>query len=153
MAQQRLDGEFPLLHNGKDSYFVSVSGWAGTATSSSGGQAQLEVHAKLPLAEEAIAAAVDVLEGVAEGARARTGDMPRPPARGWISRQTKNWAANPQPPPRGLPALKLPWNIPSPELPHRLGWITERRILAAPQVPRRAGGAPASRRGAEEAAP
>ncbi|HSP78631.1 MAG TPA: DUF5953 family protein [Myxococcaceae bacterium] len=27
-------------------------------------------------------------------------------------------------PPRGLPALKLPWDIRSPEIPHRLGWLS-----------------------------
>jgi hypothetical protein len=123
LAQQRLEREFPLLHNGDESHFVSVIGWGTPADSASGSQAQLEVHAKVPLAEEAIAAAAAVLEGVAEAARAFWGHAT--PARAGldIARQTKNWAANPQPPPRGLPALKLPWEIASPEIPQRLGWL------------------------------
>jgi hypothetical protein len=39
------------------------------------------------------------------------------------TKATLNWAANPQPPPRGLPALLLPEKSRSPENPHRLGWL------------------------------
>lgn len=131
LAQQRLDGEFPLLHNGNMASFVSVSGWAGPASSSPGGQAQLEVHADLPLDTESVAVAAEVLEAVAEGARAFWGQATPFSAGLDIARQTKNWAANPQPPPRGLPALKLPWDIPSPELPHRLGWLNYWSAAAA----------------------
>jgi hypothetical protein len=77
----------------------------------------------LPLTVGGIAAAADVLEAVAEGARAFWGHATPFNAGVDIARQTKNWAANPQPPPRGLPALKLPEKIRSPEIPHRLGWL------------------------------
>ena len=40
-----------------------------------------------------------------------------------FARQTMNWEADPEPPPRGLPALELSWKLPSPEIPHRLGWL------------------------------
>ncbi len=50
------------------------------------------------------------------------GGTRRRPARGWTL---------PQPPPRGLPALKLPWDIRSPEIPHRLGWLNYWSAAAA----------------------
>jgi hypothetical protein len=101
------------------------------AGSSPGGQAQLDIHAVLPLTVDGIAAAAEVLEAVAEGARAFWGHATPFNAGVDIARQTKNWAANPQPPPRGLPALKLPWNIRSPEIPHRLGWLNYWSAAAA----------------------
>ncbi len=64
------DGGFPLLCNGDESYPVTVSGMGRSGLFSPGGQDQFEVHAKLPLDEPVIAAAADVLEGMAEGARA-----------------------------------------------------------------------------------
>jgi hypothetical protein len=123
VAQERPDGGFPLLSNDNESTLVTVTGWESSAVSASGGQAQLEVHARLPLTPEGIAAAAGVLEAVAEAARAYWGHATPSRAGLDIARQTKNWAANPQPPPRRLPALKLAWDIPSPEIPHRLGWL------------------------------
>ncbi|HYH98424.1 DUF5953 family protein [Hyalangium sp.] len=135
LARGRPDGEgFQLICNGNESDLVSVTGWESSADSSSGGQAQLDVHAALPLAAEGIAAAADVLEGVAEGARAFWGHATPFSAGVDIARQTKNWAANPQPPPRRLPALKLPWDIRSPEIPHRLGWLNYWSAAAAQAI-------------------
>jgi hypothetical protein len=108
-----------------------VTGLESSSVSSSGAQAQLEVHARLPLTPEAIAAGAEVLEAVAESARAFWGQATPFSAGLDIARQTKNWAANPQPPPRGLPALKLPWDIRSPEIPHRLGWLNYWSAAAA----------------------
>jgi hypothetical protein len=151
LTQQRLNGEFPLLHNGNESYFVSVIGWGTPANSASGGQSQLEVHARLPLAAESIAAAAEVLEGVAEGSRAFWGHATPLSAGLDIAHQTKNWAANPQPPPRGLPALKPPWHISLPEIPHRLGWLnywsaSAARAIGFPDSERDAGLLSRSRR-------
>jgi hypothetical protein len=134
LSQQSLRGTFPLLHNGNHSEFVAVDGWEGPAASSSGGQAQLEVHGELPLTASAFAAATDVLEGAAEGARAYWGHVTPSRAGLDIARQTKNWAANPQPPPRGLPALKGPREISSPEIPHRLGWLNYWSAAAAQAI-------------------
>ncbi len=134
LAQQQLKGTFPLLHNGNYSEFVAVDGWEGPAASSSGGQAQLEVHGELPQTAEAFAAAADVLAGVAEGARAYWGQATPSRAGLEIARQTKNWTANPQPPPRGLPALKPALDIPSPETPHRLGWLNYWSAAAAKAI-------------------
>lgn len=70
LAEATKDGEFPLLCNGDESYPVIVSGLQKPASLSPGGQPLFEVHAKLPLDAAGIAAAADVLEAVAEGARA-----------------------------------------------------------------------------------
>jgi hypothetical protein len=110
---------------------VTIFGWELPAGSSPDGQAQFEVHAHLPPDAVGIAAAADVLEAVAESARASWGHATPSSAGLDIARQTKNWAANPQPPPRGLPALKLPWDIRSPEIPHRLGWLNYWSAAAA----------------------
>jgi hypothetical protein len=49
VAQERPNGGFPLLSNGNESALVTVTGWESPAGISPGGQAQLEVHARLPL--------------------------------------------------------------------------------------------------------
>jgi hypothetical protein len=123
LAHQRMDGGFPLLRNDDDNFRVTVTGWGSPASSSPGGRAHLVVDASLPLTADGIAAAGDVLKSVAQAARALWGHATPFSAAVDIARQTKNWAANPQPPPRGLPALKLPEKIRSPEIPHRLGWL------------------------------
>jgi hypothetical protein len=144
LSQQRLKGEFPLLHNGNYSDFVAVNGWERPASSAPGGQAQLEVHGELPLTSQAFAAAADVLEGVAEGARAYWGHATPSRAGLDIARQTQDPELPPEPPPRGLPAIKLPREIPSPEIPHRLGWLNYWSAAAAQAI-----GFPAPARDAE----
>ena len=123
LVQQRMDREFPLLHNGDERDYVSVYGMEASATSAPGGQAQLEVHAKLPLSPEGIAAAADALEAVAEAARAYWGHATPFRASVDIARQTKNRPDDLGPPPRGLPVIKSPGTMHSPEIPHRLGWL------------------------------
>src|SRR6185312_863636 len=59
------DGGFPIMCNGDQSYPVTVWGRESAGLFSPGGQAQFEVHAKLPLAEPVIASAAAVLESVA----------------------------------------------------------------------------------------
>ncbi|NRD59195.1 hypothetical protein D7Y15_36550 [Corallococcus sp. AB030] len=132
----RPDGPgFPLVCNGpNESELVTVYGLEISADSGPGGQPLFDVHAEMPMNAGNLAAAGNLLEGIAEGARAFWGHATPFPAGVEIARQTKNWAANPKPPPRGLPALKLAREIPSPECPHRLGWLnywsaaTARRI-------------------------
>jgi hypothetical protein len=124
LSQQRLKGTFPLLHNGNYTDFASVNGWEGLAAHSSGGQAQLEVHGKLPLTAEAFAAAAAVLEGVGEAARAYWGHATPFRASLEIARQTRDPVLALGPPERGLPAIKLSRDISSPEIPHRLGWLS-----------------------------
>ncbi|MBN1210719.1 MAG: hypothetical protein JXB05_38075 [Myxococcaceae bacterium] len=134
VAQERWHGGFPLLSNDNESALVTVTGMETSAVSSSGGQAQLEIRARLPLAPAAIAAAADVLEVVAEAARAYWGHATPFRASVDIARQTQNPELEPEAPPRGLPAINVPWNIPSPELPHRLGWLNYWSAAAAQAI-------------------
>ncbi|MDY7229277.1 DUF5953 family protein [Hyalangium rubrum] len=123
VARETKDGGFPLLRNGDDTFRVTVTGWESPAGSSPGGQAHLEVHAKLPLNATGIAAAQEVLEAVAEAARAFWGHATSFRAGLDIVRQTKNGPADLEAPPRGLPSIKPPRDIRSPEIPQCLGWL------------------------------
>ncbi|MCY1043463.1 DUF5953 family protein [Corallococcus sp. bb12-1] len=123
LAQQEMNGAFPFLHNCDESDFVSVSGWDGEAFHSSGGQAQLEVHADVPLSAAGIAVTSDVLEAIAEAAHAYWGHAAPFDAGLDIARQTRSGTPPSTPPPRGLPALRNPRDIRSPEIPQRLGWL------------------------------
>jgi hypothetical protein len=132
LAQGRPTGRgFRLICNGDESYRVTVSGWESPAGLSPGGQAQFEVHAALPLDATGIAAAADVLEAIAEGARAFWGHATPFNAGVDIARQTKNRPDDLEPPPRGLPVIKSPSAMRSPEFPHRLGWLSYWSAAAA----------------------
>ncbi|WP_044186276.1 DUF5953 family protein [Hyalangium minutum] len=134
LAEGTKDGGFPLVCNGDESYPVTVTGWGCPARLSPGGQSQFEVHAKLPLDAAVIAAAAQVLECVAEGARAYWGHATPSSAGVEIARQTRDPVHKPGVPPRGLPALKLPEKIRSPEIPHRLGWLNYWSAAAAQAI-------------------
>lgn len=121
VAEGTADGEVPLLCNGDEEHLVTVYGSKMLASEAPGGLPEFEVHAHLPLDAAHIAAAV--LEGVAESARAFWGHMTPAGAAFDIARQTSPHAGGPPRPPRGLPTLKLSWDLRSPELPHRLGWL------------------------------
>jgi hypothetical protein len=96
-----------------------------------GGQALLEVHAELPLDAVGIAAATALLEGVAEGARAFWGHVDPEGVAVTVSRQFRHPGSEPHVPPKGLPSLKLPWELPGPEIPHYLGWLNYWSAAAA----------------------
>jgi hypothetical protein len=123
LAEATKDGELPFLCNGDESYPVMISGLQNPASLSPGGQPLLDVHAKMPLDAAVVAAAMDVLEAVAEGARAYWGHATPDDAALDIAYQTAPTLEGPPSPRRGLPALKLPDKIHSPEIPHRLGWL------------------------------
>ncbi|OJH33710.1 DUF5953 family protein [Cystobacter ferrugineus] len=131
IARERKDGGFPLLRNGDDTFRVTVTGWERPAGSSPGGHAQFEVHADLPLDASGIAAAADVLEAVAEGARAFWGRMDPDGIAVTVSEQFRHPGEDPHVPPKGLPSLKLPWELPAPETPHHLGWLNYWSAAAA----------------------
>jgi hypothetical protein len=124
-------GKFPLLCNGDESYPVTIAGLQRSARSSPGGQPQLQAHAELPLDAAVIAAAVDVLEGVAEGARAFWGHATPNGAALDVAEQISPTLAGPPSPPRGLPALKLFKDIRAPEIPYYLGWLNYWSAAAA----------------------
>jgi hypothetical protein len=116
-------GKLPLLCNGDESYPVTLSGMRRFASASAGGQPQLQIHAKLPEDAAVLRAAADVLEAVAEGARAFWGRATPDDASVDIAYQTAPTREGPPSPPRGLPALKLFQDIRSPEIPYYLGWL------------------------------
>jgi len=102
---------------------VTVTGWGTPARQNAGGQPQFEVHAELPLDAASIAAAADLLEGVAEGARAFWGRATPDGAALDIAYQIAPTREGPPSPPRGLPALKPFKDIRAPEIPYYLGWL------------------------------
>jgi hypothetical protein len=127
-------GKLPLLCNGDESYPVTVMGRQNPAILSPGGQPQLHVHAELPLDEAVIAAAAEMLEGVAEGARAFWGHATPDAAALDIAYQTAPTLEGPPSPRRGLPALKLFAHIRSPEIPYYLGWLNYWSVAAAQAI-------------------
>jgi hypothetical protein len=131
LAGAQRDGGIPLVCNNDLSYPVMVSGLEHLARFGPGGQALLDVHAKLPLEARAIAAAAEMLEGLAEGARAFWGYATPFEAAVDIVRQAVDPVRKPGVPPRGLPALKLSEDLRSPEIPHRLGWLNYWSAAAA----------------------
>ena len=128
------DGEFPIVCNGDVSYPVTVSGMESSGLFSAGGQPQFEVHAEMPLDAAVIAAAAAVLEAVAEGARAFWGSATPYAAKVDIAYQTAPTLQGPPSPRRGLPALKLPPHIRSPEIPSYLGWLNYWSAAAAKAI-------------------
>ena len=134
LAESAAGGEFGLLCNGDESYPVTMDGQRLGPSDSPGGEPLLQVHAKLPQDEPVVAAAADMLEHVAEGVRARWGVMAPGPVRQVIAAQVGPKLGNPEGPPLGLPALKLPWNIRSPKVPRYLGWINYWSAAAAEAI-------------------
>ncbi|SET75131.1 DUF5953 family protein [Stigmatella erecta] len=123
LAEASVRGKFPLLCNGDESYPVTVTGWETPARQNAGGQPQFEVHVELPLDATSIAAAADLLDGVAEGARAFWGRATPDGAALDIAYQIAPTREGPPSPTRGLPALKLFKDIRAPEIPYYLGWL------------------------------
>ncbi|WP_425117442.1 DUF5953 family protein [Archangium violaceum] len=134
LAKAAASGKFGLLCNGDESYPVTMGGRRGSAISSPGGEPLLTVHATLPQDEPVVAAAVDMLENVAEGVRARWGVVAPGPVRLVIAEQTGPKSGGAERPPHGLPMLKLPWNIRSPRVPQYLGWINYWSAAAAEAI-------------------
>jgi hypothetical protein len=132
VAQGRPEGGgFPLLCNGDADYRVTLSGWESPAGSSPGGQALLDIHAELPWNAAGLAAALDVLEEVAESARAFWGRVLPEGVAVRMAEQFRHPGDAPHVPPNGLPSLKLPWEFRSPEIPQSLGWLNYWSAAAA----------------------
>ncbi|WNG43617.1 hypothetical protein F0U60_05545 [Archangium minus] len=131
VAANGATGGLPFLCNNDDNQPVTVAGWENPNGLAAGSPPHFEVHADLPLDATGIAAAADVLEAVAEGARAFWGHATPFNAGVEIAEQTSPTLQRPPNPPRGLPALKLPDTIRSPEIPHRLGWLNYWSAAAA----------------------
>jgi uncharacterized protein DUF5953 len=123
LTQDERDGGIPFVCNNDLQYPVMLSAMEIAAILGPGNQALLDVHAKLPLDERGIAAAADVLEEVAEGARAFWGEA-KPEGLALTLAEQFHHPGDPPPiPPKGLPVLKLRRQLPSPEVPEYLGWV------------------------------
>lgn len=137
LASAAVNGEVPLLCNGDETYPITISGLENSAMSSPGGRPRLDVHAGWPLDQQGIAAAADVLEGMGDGIQAYWGvaspfDTAVEIAGQFIHRPIP---LHPQePPPRGLPGLKLPWELSAPEIPGWLGWLNYWSAAAAAAI-------------------
>ncbi|ADO68011.1 DUF5953 family protein [Stigmatella aurantiaca] len=123
LAEAAARGEFPLVCNGDESYPVTVFGLRTSGRQAPGGQPLLDVHAELPLDAASIAAAADLLEGVADGSRAFWGRVLPNGVASEVAKQFRHSMDQTHVPPRGLPALNLPKHLRSPEIPHYLGWL------------------------------
>ncbi|WP_224369304.1 DUF5953 family protein [Hyalangium versicolor] len=123
LAEAANRGKFPLLCNGDESTPVTIAGLQRPASLIPGGQPQLQVHAKLPLDATVIAAAAELLERVAEGARAFWGHASPKGFGSEVAQQMRSSAQGPKSSPRGLPMLTPPEELRSPEIPHYLGWL------------------------------
>ncbi|MFB1482611.1 DUF5953 family protein [Corallococcus sp. RDP092CA] len=122
LARAQNSGGFPMLCNNDEHWPVTVFGLGLSANSGPGGKALFEVQVELPMTEPVLAAAADLLGAVAVSANAFWGHATPFGASVEISGQTVH-PHEPGSPPRGLPALKAPAQIHSPELPHRIGWL------------------------------
>ncbi len=138
------DGGFPFLCNDNDNHPVTLTGLENPNGLAAGSPPHFEVHADLPLDAAGIAAAVDVLEGLAESARAVWGHAASSGYGGVVAQQFRHPGDEHRPPPHGLPPLKLPWENSTPEVPHFLGWLNYWSAAAA-----RATGFPDQTRDAE----
>ena len=131
LAQTWMAGGIPFVCNNDEHSPVTMSALELPATSGPGGQPLLDVHTELPLNTTAIAAAANLLEAMAESTHALWGHATPFDAAADIAEQTAPTLAGPPSPPRGLPALKLPRNIRSSAIPHRLGWLNYWSAAAA----------------------
>ncbi|QSQ23700.1 hypothetical protein JY651_01565 [Pyxidicoccus parkwayensis] len=122
LARARRDGGFPPVCNNDEQQPVMLSGMLRSSSSAPGGHALLEVHLELPL-DGSGAAAADVLEAVAENARAFWGQASPSGFGSEVAQQLRHSAQRPESPPRGLPMLELPWHLSSPSIPFHLGWL------------------------------
>jgi hypothetical protein len=104
-----------LVCNGDENNLVTLWGSRIPAPLGTGGKGQSDFHADLPHNAAGVAAAPAVLEAVAEAARAYWGECT--PFRAAVDIVSRH------PPRRGLPLLKDPDALRSPEVPWHLGWL------------------------------
>ena len=123
LTEETRRGKIPLVCNGDENDPIAISGLQIPASQAPKGQPLLDVHAELPLDKAAVGSVENMLEGVAEGARAYWGHVTPEDAALDIAYQTAPTLEGPPAPRRGLPALKLFEHIRSPEIPYYLGWL------------------------------
>ncbi|WP_407921758.1 DUF5953 family protein [Corallococcus sp. AB049A] len=131
VAANTTNGGFPFLCNDDDNQLVTVAGQENPNGLAAGSPPHLEIHADLPLDAVGLAGALDVLAGVAEGARAVWGHATPSGYGGIVAQQFRHPGDALHVPPQGLPSLKLPWDRSTPEVPHFLGWLNYWSAAAA----------------------
>jgi hypothetical protein len=123
IATDKVNGGFFFLCNDDETHPVTLSGWENPDGLVAGGPPHFQVSASLPLDAVGIAAAMDVLEAVGDGARAVWGKASPDGYGAVVAQQFRRQGKKPHVPPYGLPSLKRPRDNPSPEIPHYLGWL------------------------------
>jgi hypothetical protein len=120
LAQLRVDadGTFSFACNGDERRPVMISGW--TVWHGPDQEAILEVYARIPLGDAGVASAV--LAAIGDEARGFWGHATPFAAGAAIARQVDGRPHDPEPPPHGLPLVRHPREMPSPEIPYHLGW-------------------------------
>jgi hypothetical protein len=131
IATDKGNGGFFFLCNDDENHPVTLSGWENPDGLAAGGLPHFQVSASLPLDAVGMAAAVEVLEAVGDGARAIWGQASPDGYGGMVARQFRRQGDNPHVPPHGLPSLKRPRDNPAPEIPHYLGWLNYWSAAAA----------------------
>ncbi|MBN9685209.1 hypothetical protein JYJ93_22450 [Corallococcus sp. NCSPR001] len=133
VAKGRRDGPgIPLVCDGGNaSSRVTLSGWERPAGSSPGNLRLFEVHADMPWDATGIAAAAAVLEDIGDCARAFWGYVNPEGIAVTVAEQFRHPEDDPHISPKGLPSLKLPWELPAPEIPHYLAWLNYWSAAAA----------------------
>jgi hypothetical protein len=129
--QKMADGGLPFLCNDDENHVVTLTGWEIPAGQCPGNEPQLKVSVSLPLDEAVVSASVEILVGVAEGARALWGHMTPDSVMLDIADQMGPKMYGPAAPPRRLPVLEIPEKLRSPEIPHYLGWLNYWSAAAA----------------------
>jgi len=143
VAKGRRDGPgIPLVCNGGNaSSRVTISGWERPAGGAPGNLAQFEIHADMPCNAAGIATAAAVLETIGDRARAFWGSVALEGIAVTVAEQFRHLGDESHTPPKGLPSLRLPWELPAPEIPHYLAWLnywsdTAARAIGFPDPPR-----------------
>jgi hypothetical protein len=131
LATDKTNGGFFFLCNDDENHPVTLSGWENPDGLAAGGPPHFQVCASLPLDAVGIAAAVDVLEAVGDGARAVWGKASPDGYGGIVAQQFRRRGDKPHVPPYGLPSLKRPRDNPALEIPHYLGWLNYWSAAAA----------------------
>jgi hypothetical protein len=123
LTQAAGNADYPMLCNGNEDALVTVFGMDSPAGTSPGGQPLFEVHAHLPVGMFTPPALANALEAVSEASQSYWGRIIPTGMSLAVSEQFQHQRDEPHTPPRGLPSLRLPWELRSPEFPHYLGWL------------------------------
>ena len=130
-TERKSNGSFLLLCNADEAHLVTISRGEIPGALCSGGKPQFFVYADWPVDAPGVAAATDVLEGVAEAADSYWAHVTPNTVTDDFAKQTSQTPGGPSKTPRGLPMLKNAWELRSPDVPRHLGWLNYWSAAAA----------------------